>query len=53
MRPKWGSLPSIRQGKYLAPQYVHHLDRLKGELDEHQPNLILGLGSTAAWFCTG
>jgi hypothetical protein len=27
--PKWGSLPSIRQGKYLAPQYVHHLDRLK------------------------
>jgi uracil-DNA glycosylase len=51
--PKWGNLPSIRQGKYLAPQYIHHLDRLRGELDEHQPNLILGLGSTAAWFALG
>lgn len=50
---KYGDLPAIRAGKYLAPTYLHHLARLRSELEHHRPNLILGMGATALWFCLG
>jgi uracil-DNA glycosylase len=50
---KYGNLPPIRAGKYLAPAYLHHLGRLRSEIEQHKPNLILGMGATALWFCLG
>ena len=51
--PRWGSLPAIRPGKYLREEYIPELERLKQELAEHRPNLIIALGATALWFLTG
>lgn len=51
--PKHGHLPPIRPGKYLRDEFFHELERLKRELREHKPNLIIALGATALWFLTG
>jgi uracil-DNA glycosylase len=50
---KHDTLPAIRAGKYLRAEFYPELDRLKEELAEWKPNLILGLGATALWFATG
>lgn len=44
---------AIRQGKYLDPQYLGELDRLRTELDTVQPNLVVALGNTACWALLG
>lgn len=41
--------PSVSNGKYLRPQFLPELDRLKAELLEWKPNLVVGLGNTAIW----
>jgi len=51
--PRWGDRTAIRAGKYLRPEFTSHLDTLRDEIALHQPNLILGLGATAAWFVIG
>jgi uracil-DNA glycosylase len=51
--PKWGSLPPIRPGKYLREEFVPELERLRKELTAERPNLIIGMGATALWFCLG
>ena len=51
--PKWGKLPAIRPGKYLREEFIPELDRLRDELRQHKPNLIIALGATALWFLTG
>jgi hypothetical protein len=51
--PRWGNLPAIRPGKYLREEFIPELDRLKEELRQHKPNLIIALGATALWFLTG
>lgn len=51
--PRWGSLPAIRPGKYLRSEFIPELDRLKTELREHKPNIIIALGATALWSLTG
>lgn len=51
--PRWGTLPAIRAGKYIREEFVGQLERLRSELVEHEPNLILGLGATAMWFALG
>lgn len=38
---------------YLRPCYLHHLDRLRAELEAARPNIIVVLGSTALWALTG
>ena len=43
----------IRPGKYLRPEFSHHLERLALEISEWRPNLILGLGATALWYFGG
>lgn len=51
--PRWGDLSAIRPGKYLRPELVPELDRAEKEILQERPNLIIGLGATAAWFCLG
>lgn len=46
------SLPRLSAG-WLRPQYAHHLDRLRRELERAQPTVIVPLGGTALWALTG
>lgn len=43
-------LPPLLPGKFVTPTFAHELARLSAEVALHQPNLILALGATAAWF---
>ena len=36
-------------GKYLMPEYLPELDRLKTEIETIKPNLVITLGNTASW----
>ena len=47
--PKHDKRRPIRAGKYLRPEYYGELDRLKAELEEWQPNIVVGLGATAGF----
>ena len=51
--PRWGDLPAIRPGKYIRPEFLRELERLENEILYEKPNLIIGLGGTACWFCLG
>jgi uracil-DNA glycosylase len=45
-----GDLPDLgKKGKYLHPQYIPEVLRLKAELDAVKPNLIIAMGGTATW----
>ena len=44
---------SIGSGKYIAPPHLVSLNRLRQELIEINPNVILCLGATALWALTG
>lgn len=46
-------LPPIGDSGFLRPEYRHHLDRLKGELEACAPTVIVPLGGTALWAVTG
>jgi DNA polymerase len=44
------TLPHLGKiGQYLQPQYLPELDRLRDELTQVAPNLIIALGATACW----
>lgn len=47
------SLPPIGQSGFLRPEYHHHLARLRQELQEAGPCLIVPLGGTALWALSG
>jgi len=51
--PNGYSLPQIDQGRYIAPEHLHHLDRLRDELSSLRPNLIVALGNVACWALLG
>lgn len=40
-------------GKYLRPEYLPHVSRLRTELGSIEPDLIIGLGAVALWALTG
>ncbi len=42
-------LPPVAKGKHLRPEYGHHLDRLRTELEAAQPQIIVPMGGTALW----
>ena len=46
-------LPPIAKGKYLLPEYAFELDRLRMELEELSPNVIVAAGNIALWALTG
>jgi len=43
----------LSNGKYLRPQFLGELDRLRTELETVRPNLVITLGATAAWAVLG
>lgn len=47
------ALPPLRQGKYLLPEYLPELDRLRNELETVRPHIVVALGGTALWALTG
>lgn len=47
------SLSPIGSAGYLMREHWHHLDRLKSELSEANPSVIVPLGGTALWALTG
>src|SRR3954470_2229081 len=46
-------LGPLAPAKYLHPRYAPELDRLRSELREIQPNIIIALGNTASWAILG
>lgn len=46
-------LAPISMGKYLLPEYLPELDRLREELETVNPNLVVTLGATACWALLG
>lgn len=46
-------LPQLRAGRYIQRQYLDHLDRLARDLSSLRPNVVVGLGNTAAWALLG
>lgn len=43
------TLPPIRTGKYLHPQYYSEILRLQQEITELKPNLVIATGAVASW----
>lgn len=41
--------PALSQGNYLRAEYLPELQRLKAEIQQCNPNLIVALGNTACW----
>lgn len=46
-------IPPIGSAGYLRPEYRPHLTRLRDELDDIRPNIVVPLGGTALWAFTG
>lgn len=46
-------LPAIGANGFLKPEYHYHLTRLRDELRDVQPSIIVPLGGTALWAFTG
>ena len=42
-------LPPLRQGKYVLPQYLGELERLKKELEDVKPNIVVAAGNVPTW----
>lgn len=42
-------LPALRPGKYIRDEYLPELERLRAEIDDANPNVIIAMGNTAAW----
>lgn len=45
----FGKWPALVRGLYLQDRYAPEIDRLRKELEELQPNLVVALGNTASW----
>lgn len=43
------TLPPISMGKYIKPEYLHYLDKLKETIEEYKPNIIIALGAIPCW----
>lgn len=41
--------PHIKQGKYIPPEFLPEVERLRQELAAVGPNLVIALGNTACW----
>ena len=44
---------NVSQGKYVKPEYLPELQRLKEEIISVNPNLVVALGGVAAWALLG
>lgn len=48
-----GILPAFSRGKYVRNEFQPELDRLTGEIERVNPNVILAMGNAALWALTG
>lgn len=46
-------LPRIGGSGYLLPNHLHHLSRLRVEIEQCKPKIVVTLGPTALWALTG
>lgn len=46
-------MPPIAQGKYILPEYLPEIARLKEELSLVRPNLVIALGNISCWALLG
>ena len=46
-------IPPIRGAGYLRPEHRHHLERLRNDLEQAQPTVIVPMGGTALWALLG
>jgi len=37
------------RSKYLLPKHIHHLERLKEQINALKPNLVVAMGNAACW----
>lgn len=51
--PAGYDLPPITRGLYLTPSKLEEVSRLREEIRQVRPNVIVALGSTALWALTG
>lgn len=51
--PAGYNAPPMSLGKYIAPEYLPHIERLRAELSAVRPNIIITLGNTPLWALTG
>lgn len=51
--PKDYPWPALQQGHYIRQEYAPEVARLRRELEELRPNLIIALGNTACWALMG
>ena len=52
--PKAAAMPPLTKGKYLLPEYLSELERLRQELEAlSNLTVIVALGATAAWAVLG
>lgn len=47
------ALPPLSSGKYIRDEYLPELERLRQELAEARPNVVVCAGGTAAWALLG
>lgn len=43
----------LHMGRYLRPDYLHHLERLASDVANLKPNLVCLMGNTACWAFLG
>jgi uracil-DNA glycosylase len=53
MADKDYTLPALTKGKYLKKEYLYHLERLKEQVGEMKPNLVIAMGNAACWGLLG
>lgn len=46
-------LPPLKPGKYLRPEYLGELERLRHELEHARPNIVVACGGAASWALLG
>lgn len=51
--PSPSPMPPIAQGKYIQPDYLPEVARLKEELSIVRPNLVIALGNISCWALLG
>lgn len=44
---------ALVRGKYLKPEYLHHLDTLKERIAKTRPNIVVAMGNAACWALLG
>jgi uracil-DNA glycosylase len=47
------SLPPLKPGKYLRPEYLGHVQALWHQIETEKPTLVIAMGNTSCWALLG